>query len=152
MKKLLFVFAILTSITLVIASLHIGFRVHDDFEFTNLITNTSDVNMDAEGEVEILSVVGSDGLYNTRVIISVEDLYTPDGYVFEGWLVDEDTGFKLSTGGFTTNRNGHESVRFIQDIVNFQVYDKVVITKEPINDTNPDANVAIMETELPWSS
>ena len=60
--------------------------------------------------------------------------------VFEGWLVDVDTGYKLSLGQFNTQNDG---LFFEQDIVNPWIYNVLVITEEPVDDTNPAPNMPV---------
>ena len=62
------------------------------------------------------------------------------GMVYEGWLVDVDTGYKLSLGQFNTQSDG---LFFEQDIVNPWIYNVLVITEEPVDDTNPAPNMPV---------
>ena len=62
---------------------------------------------------------------------------TSSGMVLEGWLVDMDSGYKLSLG--KSQSNGKLS--FSQQMVNPWIYDAIVITEEPIGDSNPAPNV-----------
>ncbi len=57
--------------------------------------------------------------------------------VFEGWLVDVDTGFKLSTGLFTDETNANR-LNITQEIANPWIYDVFVVTEEPIVDDDPN--------------
>ena len=50
-----------------------------------------------------------------------------------------DTGYKLSTG--KSDHNG--KLLFSQSMVNPWIYDAIVITEEPINDSNPAPNVPV---------
>lgn len=59
--------------------------------------------------------------------------------ILEGWLVDMDSGYKLSLD--TANNDG--KLTFSQFMVNPWIYDAIVITKEPIGDTNSAPNVPI---------
>ena len=59
------------------------------------------------------------------------------GMILEGWLVDMDTGYKLSLG----KANNEGKLLFSQSMVNPWIYDAIVITEEPIGDTNPAPNV-----------
>ncbi len=59
--------------------------------------------------------------------------------ILEGWLVDMDTGYKLSLG--KANHDG--KLLFSQPMVNPWIYDAIVITEEPIGDTNPAPNVPV---------
>ncbi len=55
------------------------------------------------------------------------------GYVYEGWLVDMQTGYKLSLGQFRDN-----SLKFDQHMVNPWTYGVLVITSEPVSDLDPN--------------
>lgn len=83
-----------------------------------------------------------------RITIEAEvDLDAPDGYTFEGWLVDMQTGYKLSLGQL----DGDE-LRFRQRMVNPFTYGVLVITMEPVGDLdpNPAAPVAGALLESPF--
>ena len=58
------------------------------------------------------------------------------GMVHEGWLVDMATGYKLSLG----QADATNHLFFSQTIVNPWIYDVLVITEEPIGDTDPSPN------------
>lgn len=57
----------------------------------------------------------------------------PSGTVLEGWLVDVESDYKLSTG----KANDRNILIFGQRMVNPSIYDVLVITAEPIGDTDP---------------
>jgi len=57
----------------------------------------------------------------------------PAGTVLEGWLVDVESDYKLSTG----KANDRNILIFGQRMVNPSIYDVFVITAEPIDDTDP---------------
>ena len=61
------------------------------------------------------------------------DAKPSEGMVLEGWLVDMATGYKLSLG--QADKTNH--LFFSQTIVNPWIYDVLVITEEPIGDTDP---------------
>ncbi len=67
-----------------------------------------------------------------------------DKNVLEGWLVDKESGYKLSTGQL----NNKHTLVFAQRIVNPWIYDLLVITEEPANDTDPNPNMPVAGTEL----
>lgn len=68
-----------------------------------------------------------------------------EGMVFEGWLVDPDTGYKLSTGLLDENN----AQTFEQVIVNPYIYNVYVVTEEPLEDVDPNANVPAGGFALP---
>ena len=73
-------------------------------------------------------VDGSDHVNVTTNIKSISS-----GMVLEGWLVDMDSGYKLSLG------KSHDDGKlwFSQQMVNPWIYDVLVITEEPIGDSDP---------------
>ena len=81
-----------------------------------------------------ISVDGSD-----HVSVTTHIKNTSSGMVQEGWLVDMDTGYKLSLG--KSHDNGKLS--FLQQMVNPWIYDAIVITEEPIGDSDPAPNVPV---------
>lgn len=56
-----------------------------------------------------------------------------DGYTFEGWFVDMQTGYKLSLGELEDG-----TLRFRQRMVNPWTYGVLVITMEPVGDPDPN--------------
>jgi hypothetical protein len=68
-----------------------------------------------------------------RILVEFENPAS-DGTVYEGWLVDVNSGYKLSLGQLNQASN---MLFFAQDIVNPWIYDVLVITAEPIGDTDP---------------
>ena len=71
----------------------------------------------------------------TTIAIEIDSKATP-GTVYEGWLVDKDTGDKTSFGRF--QENTQRQVQFYTVTVPSTFNnDLVVITEEPIVDTDP---------------
>ncbi len=64
--------------------------------------------------------------------------------VLEGWLVDSESGYKLSTGQF----NEKNMLIFSQRMVNPAIYDMLVITEEPKDDINPSPSTTIGGVQL----
>jgi hypothetical protein len=110
---------------------------------------TPDAPADASGEARIMERFTRDGLQATDIEVKVSDLPVQDGYVLEGWLVDMETGYKLSLGGFTTDRHGDGTLHFEQRMVNFSLYDLVVITLEPAHDTDPNPGTPLLVGDAP---
>jgi len=58
-----------------------------------------------------------------------------NGMLFEGWLVDVETGEKLSTGIFNEASRGNSGFFFFSEPEFY--YDVFVVTEEPIIDSDP---------------
>ena len=54
---------------------------------------------------------------------------------FEAWLVDDDSGYRLSLGTFTTQQGGVADFRYTAGTY-FNEYDVLEITVEPFHDTD----------------
>jgi|GEM_PF-847143 len=80
---------------------------------------------------------------SVRIIARVQ-VSPSDGNVLEGWLVDMQSGYKLSTGQLSAGNN----LIFMQRIVNPWIYDLIVITEEPVNDTDPSPHMPIGGAQL----
>ena len=74
-----------------------------------------------------------------QVNVSTTIKSTSSGMVQEGWLVDMDSGYKLSLG----KADSHGKLMFSQSMVNPWIYDVLVITEEPIGDSDPAPNVPV---------
>ncbi len=84
------------------------------------------------------------GKTNIIRIIAKVNVSPSEDKVFEGWLVDAQSGYKLSTGQLS-ERN---SLVFTQRIVNPWLYDLIVITEEPMDDTDPSPHTPIGGAKL----
>ncbi len=69
---------------------------------------------------------------HTVIYVDFDSKPTP-GTVYEGWLVDVDSGEKTSFGKFQENRNRN----FITTVDNQFNNDLIVITEEPVSDSDP---------------
>ena len=58
-----------------------------------------------------------------------------NGMVHEGWLVDVETGEKLSTGVFKETNRGNSGFFFLSEVEFY--YDVFVVTEEPRFDSDP---------------
>jgi len=82
-----------------------------------------------------IRVNGNDIRINTEF-----DAAPSEGTVYEGWLVDVDTGYKLSLGQFNEQSN---ELFFSQEIVNPWIYNVLVISEEPMGDTDPSPHTPV---------
>ena len=96
------------------------------------------------GEYHIL------GLHTTD-FISINfslDQKPSEGMVFEGWLIDVETGEKKSTGIFKGNLHERTQLGHFGGIEEQFHYDLFVITEEPIIDTDPNPNKPVAGVPL----
>ena len=116
-----------------IAPDQINFKTIDTFYKRGVLTSPSDDNPFGGSTVGnyLVRVNGNE------IKINIDFFSSPsEGMVFEGWLVDVDTDYKLSLGQF----DKQNSLFFEQDFVNPWIYNVLVITEEPFGDTDPAPN------------
>ncbi len=100
------------------------------------------------GTAKIDVFLTRDNLHDTRIKAKIQNLSAASTAVLEGWLVDNDSGRKLSLGGLKIKEVGKAELDFRQLLVNFRIYDKLVISEEPMNDVNPDQATVILEANI----
>ena len=127
-----------------ITSVIIAMNIKGNSTFTNVIDDGS------TGNVKI-TTQDKDGADRVRITANFKDMVIEEDTLFEGWLVDTETGYKLSLGAFTPRTNGRASLRFSQNMVSIEIYDKIVITREAINDADPNPDTVILEADMPLS-
>ena len=71
----------------------------------------------------------------TTISVEFDSRATP-GTVYEGWLVDKDSGEKTSFGIFQENKQ-RQTQFYTVSVVSMFNNDLIVITEEPIVDTDP---------------
>ena len=121
----------------------------------SLIANTNLVNQEAFAQEKIegklTAPTEDNSLYGGEETGSIQidydgnsisisaqlDISPSEGMVFEGWLVDTNVGYALSTGQLDDNN----SQIFEQVLVNPYIHDVYVVTEELVEDTDPKPNV-----------
>ncbi|MBI4146880.1 hypothetical protein HY489_06105 [Candidatus Woesearchaeota archaeon] len=80
-----------------------------------------------------------------NVVIKVKELpYTErTGEMFEAWLVDLETGYRLSVGTFLTLLGGVGELRYSANTY-FDAYDVVEVTVEPLGDLDPTPGAVVL--------
>ena len=77
------------------------------------------------------------GWYRMQMELRVRNLPERAGKVYETWLVDTDSDTDDSVGAFQTDNDGDGGFTVTKRIVFFAPYDKIIVTSEQKNDTNP---------------
>lgn len=121
------------------------FRQNNRFRADLALTNVADtsetgtVRLDAKRQTR---------LDNVKIQAKISNISAMTGTVLEGWLKDNQTGALLSLGGFEMRGSSAARLNFRQKMVNFFAYDKFMVTREPINDTNPAPATVILEADF----
>jgi len=77
----------------------------------------------------------------TTILVEFDSRATP-GTVYEGWLVDKDTGEKTSFGIFQENKQ-RQTQFYMVTVSSVFNNDLIVITEEPFVDTDPAPNTPV---------
>ncbi len=88
------------------------------------------------------------GIADTTAISFSLEKKPSEGMVYEGWLIDVETGEKKSTGIFKGNLHERTQHGFFGGIDSQFYYDLFVITEEPIIDTDPNPNKPVAGVPL----
>lgn len=94
-------------------------------------------------------IAGATPYYNVEVNMRLNMLPSAN-MSYEGWLVDNDSNYKLSLGAFNLMRL-NASLQLPHFRANMP-YDAIAVSLEPINDTNPMPATIIAMGNLPGSS
>lgn len=96
--------------------------------------------------VIIGNVSGANPFVTTEISIRLNK--TPSANtVYEGWLVDNDSKYKLSLGAFARDR-----LVFRQHLVDFTPYDAIAVSAEPTGERNPMPSTIVAMGNLPGTN
>ena len=90
---------------------------------------------ESQGTATRLAEEGKD--FTHSVEATLPDL--PEGEFYEGWLVKEDDSAFISTGKMT--KSGSDYTLDFISATNYQDYPKVVITREKVDDEQPETHI-----------
>ncbi len=116
----------------------------NDFNLVNLMGTSSPVTARAN-----IHSFQRGNLYDVSLYLAASRLPAERNKVFEGWLVDVDTGYKLSLGAFRMDSSDRGHLDFRQTMVNFPLYDRIMITKENVSDTDPNPDTTVFLADIP---
>jgi len=92
------------------------------------------------------------GFPRSSVVITTKDIPASDKIngAYEAWLVDDDSGYMLSLGTFTTVWGGSGELRYKGNTY-LDEYDRIEITLEPFNDYDVRPGPVVLEGPMPNS-
>ncbi|HLC32295.1 MAG TPA: anti-sigma factor [Candidatus Nanoarchaeia archaeon] len=93
-------------------------------------------NYHPRGSARVRSVA-SYGYPSAQVTLKTKDLPSSADVrgQFEVWLIDSETGYRLSLGTFTTQQGGVADFRYVADTY-LNAYDGIEVTFEPLDDVD----------------
>ncbi len=126
-----------------------GYRIINKYVKLESVTNTvvyrPQINGTPEGHARVISN-RPQGNYLTvgTVVMRTRDLPKLDGFVYETWLVDEDTGYYMSLGIFLTSQIGRIGTFKYKSSTAFDPFENIVVTIEPFPDKDPSPGPIVL--------
>lgn len=117
-----------------------GKRIQDEGRGTVSLDSVGDAPEQATGVAKFTLKSSDNGVYTVKMSLDVENLPKRAGQVFQTWLVDTDTGFRNPILAFQTDNDGDSDESATQRMNFFAPYDKIIVTSERRNDSDPSAN------------
>lgn len=108
------------------------------------------INSTPQGHARIISNRPHDvGLTTATVVLRTKDLppLRPD-YIYESWLVDEDTGTSMSLGIFQPDAIGRVATLNYKSVTPLDPFESIIVTIEPFPDENPGPSQVILAGEI----
>lgn len=91
-----------------------------------------------------------EGLWLMDLRLITDELYMRDGRLYEVWLFDDEENYYLSLGTFQPTLGGRGKLMLNKErLTNPWIYDQLIVSKESLNDINPDPNDIVLEGMIP---
>ena len=121
-----------------------GARIQDEGRGTVSLDRVGDAPEQATGTARFRLRTTGDGWYRMEMRLRVRNLPERAGQVYETWLRDSNTNHDDSVGAFQTDNNGDGRFDVGKRIVFFAPYDKIVVSSERRNDSDPSLNGPVL--------
>ena len=102
---------------------------------------------DAYGKAKVTSKMKK-GLHDVEIRLQLIDLPVVEGKAYEAWLVDSESGNKLSMGAFVPSNSQRANFKFKSQMINFEIYDSILVTRESLGDEDPSEDEVVLTTDL----
>jgi len=153
MKK--YIFQRLSSVTLVliigftltgVASAAEAFPWTTSPKFNGYLPNSITSGVKVKSNIQVSAISGP--TYKVTVNLTLENLLANEGvdktYVYQAWLIDSETGYRMSIGSTIRKNNGTGSMGFTQYMSYPKIFDKLEVTKEKTFDLDPTPSRAVV--------
>lgn len=145
MRKIIINLAVVLALSLVLSVSAVSAASNLHF------TLTGDGETSASGMVNIRDSISHSGVHSTNIRIQVQNLMPVKGMIYEVWLIDNDSQHHNSLGKFQTSKMGRGILNFQSKNMDFNPYDKILITQEPMVDFDPNPAVHVLSADIPQS-
>lgn len=109
----------------------------NNWSFSDYLRNSQGGEIRVKSTIRVAAVTGP--IYKLSYAIRLENIPTEvrGQKVYQAWLIDSDTGWRLSIGSTIRKTNGTGDMSFTHYLANPKVFDKLEITQEELFDQNP---------------
>jgi hypothetical protein len=107
-------------------------------KFIGYLPNEVTSGVKVKSNIQVSAISGP--TYKVAVTLSLENLpanSADKSYVYQAWLLDSETGYRLSIGSTIRKNNGTGYMSFTQYMSYPKIFDKLEVSKEQIFDLNP---------------
>ncbi|VVB99695.1 CHRD domain protein [uncultured archaeon] len=115
--------------------------------YQTVVLSPSAAGSSATGSASV-SVAQMSDRYRVSIELRVNKLVPQPGTVYEAWLVSSSNNFSQPIGAFGTNASGSGTLTFREDMVNPGIFDKIEITSQAKNGTNPAPGTEAMSGSI----
>ncbi|QQS60666.1 CHRD domain-containing protein [Candidatus Falkowbacteria bacterium] len=108
-------------------------------KFIGYLPNEVTSGVKVKSNIQVSAISGP--TYKVAVTLSLENLpanSADKSYVYQAWLLDSETGYRLSIGSTIRKNNGTGYMSFTQYVSYPKIFDKLEVSKEQIFDLNPN--------------
>jgi hypothetical protein len=107
-------------------------------KYVGYLPNIAGTDVKVKSTIQISAVSGP--TYKVSVNLRLESLKANEVdklYVYQAWLVDSETGYRMSIGSTVRKNNGTGDMGFTQYMSYPKIFDKLEVTKELVFDLDP---------------
>lgn len=120
-------------------------------KFSGYLPNSITGGVKVKSNIQVSAISGP--TYKVAVTLTLENLPVNEGpynlNVYQAWLIDGDTGYRISIGSTIRKNNGTGTMSFTQYMSYPKVFDRLEVTKEKIFDLNPSpSQTVVYSTDL----
>lgn len=122
-----------------------------NWSYTGYLPNTQSGGVKAKSTIRVSSVSGP--IYKVVINLRGENLPAngttwEQTYAYQAWLVDRETGWRVSLGTTIRKNNGMGDMGSTQYMTNPKMFDMIEITQENLFDTNPSPSSPVYSADL----
>ena len=114
-------------------------------KFNGYLPNSIAGGVKVKSNIQVSAISGP--TYKVVVNLTLENLPKNEvdkSYVYQAWLIDSETGYRISIGSTIRKNNGTGNMGFTQYMSYPKIFDKLEVTQEKIFDLDPTPSRAVV--------